>query len=137
VPKKTIEIEDVLPDCVQQAIDETRKLLVSWLADSGDVDETEPPCLSNDLDYSGGFHEIVDNAVPIWTNQIEAAWYLHGRDLEEAYETYGIGENTRENDGKVAIYCYIEQKVAEWYHDNSRTVFEDWKATKEKSHDEE
>lgn len=127
MPKVTVEIDDVLPDCVDTAIEETKQLLVDWLDINGDVDEDEPPCLHNDLDYSGDFHSIVDGAVPVHTSQIEGAWFLHGHDLEEAYETTGIGKNPRENNGMAAIYCYIEQKVCEWYSDNAEAVFEEWK----------
>jgi hypothetical protein len=118
--KITIEIDDVLPAHVESAISEVRDLLVDYLVDNK---PDELPCLHNDLDYSGRVHEIIDGAVPHRTSDIEAAWFLHGRDLEEAYESAGIGENPRENDGKVAIYCYIEQKVAEWYSENAEEIF--------------
>lgn len=116
MPKITIEIEDSLQDRVDSAIEEVKSLLKSY------VERNQPdelPCLSNDLDYSGDVHAIIDSAVPVYTHEIDATWYLHGRKLEEAYETCGIGTNPRENDGKVAIFCYIEQKVSEWYYDKA------------------
>jgi hypothetical protein len=120
--KRNIEIDDVLPDCVAGAIDEVERELRDYIKENK---PDEVPCLSNDLDYSGSVHEIVDGAVPIYTGQIEAVWFLHGRDLEEAYETAGIGSNPRENNGMAAIYCYIERKVMEWYHDNAERIFEE------------
>ena len=121
--KRTIEIDDALPGCVEQAIEETERLLREYLADNSDCDRV--PCLSNDLDYSGGFHEIIDSAVPIWTAQIEAAWFLHGGDLEAAYENAGVGSNPRENNGMAAIYYYIYEKAAEWYHENAARILEE------------
>lgn len=119
--KITIEIDDTLQERVDAAIEEVKDLLKSYTKRE---QPDELPCLHNDLDYSGDVHSIVDSAVPIYTKEIEATWYLHGRDLEEAYENCGIGANPRENDGKVAIYCYIEAKVCEWYHENAEAVFE-------------
>lgn len=120
MPKITIEIDDVLPDHVESAIDEVRNLLVDFLVENR---PDELPCLHNDLDYSGDVHEIIDSAVPFRTSEIDAAWFLHGRELEEAYETAGIGSNPRENSGMAAIYCYIEQKVCEWYSENAEEIF--------------
>lgn len=121
--KRTIEVDDVLPGCVDSAIEETETMLREYIADNPDCDET--PCLHNDLDYGGRFHEIVDGSVPIWTNQIEAAWFLHGSDLEEAYERAGVGKNPRENNGMAAIYFYIYERACEWYHKNAERIFEE------------
>lgn len=120
MPKITIEIDDVLPGCVESAIEQVRDLLVDYLVDNK---PDELPCLHNDLDYSGDVHSIIDDAVPFRTSEIEAAWFLHGRELEEAYETTGIGSNPRENNGTWAIFFYIEQKVCEWYADNAEEIF--------------
>lgn len=121
--KRTIEIDDVLPDCVAEAIEEVERELREYLANNPDCDES--PCLSNDLDYNGAIHEIVDGAVPIYTKDIEAAWFLHGRELEKAYDSAGVGGNPRENNGMAAIYYYIYEKVAEWYHHNAERIFEE------------
>lgn len=121
--KRTIEVDDVLPDCVANAIEDVERELRDYLEANPDCDET--PCLNNDLDYSGAIHEIVDGAVPIYTAQIEAAWFLHGDDLEEAHENAGVGHNPRENNGMAAIYYYIFEKVAEWYGANAERIFEE------------
>lgn len=121
--KRTIEIEDVLPDCVANATAEVDALCRKYLADNPDADEV--PNLWNDLNYSGGVHEIVDGAVPIMTRDIEAAWFLHGRELEAAYENAGVGDNPRENNGMAAIYYYIEQEVNEWWCDNAQRIFDE------------
>lgn len=123
--KRNIEIEDTLQDRTECAIDEVKQELLNYL------DENKPdslPCLSNDLDYSGTIHEIVDGSVPIYTKEIEDTWYLHASELESAYEDAGVGDNPRENNGMAAIYFYISQAVHNWYHDNAQEIFEEWQA---------
>lgn len=123
--KRTIEIEDSLQDRVDSAIEDVKAELLSY------CEENKPdslPCISNDLDYSGAIHEIVDGSVPIYTKEIDDTWYLHGSDLESAYEDAGCGANPKENNGMAAIYFYIDQQVREWYSDNAEEVFEEWQA---------
>jgi hypothetical protein len=119
--KRTIEVDDVLPGCVQNAIEEVEKLLRDYIADNGG---DGVPDLANDLDYGGRVHEIVDGAVPVYTRDIEAAWFLHGRELEQAYENAGVGENPRENNGMAAIYWYISEAVNDWYARNAQKITE-------------
>ena len=129
--KKTIEIDDTLQERVDSATDDVKETLLDYLDENPDMfedDDADPPCLSNDLDYDGRVHEIVDGSVPIYTNEIDATWYLYKSELEEAYENAGIGDNPLENNGMVAIYCYIEQAVAEWYNDNAADVCQEWLA---------
>ncbi|MEM8610442.1 MAG: hypothetical protein AAGF93_00375 [Cyanobacteria bacterium P01_H01_bin.105] len=122
--KITITLDDTLQDCVDGAIADTKQTLLDYLEENPDLDDA--PCLSNDLDYDGRIHEIVDSAVPIYTQEIKTAWYLHGDELEEAYENAGIGENPRDNNGMAAIYFYISDKVAEWYYDYAEEIFSEW-----------
>lgn len=117
---------DTLQDRVDGAIEEVKKYLLEYLKENPDTDKT--PCLNNDLDYSGVIHEIIDGAVPIYAQEIKDVFYLHGSDVEEAFDAAGIG--TREDKGwpsgwkAAAIYCYIEQEVNRWYHDNADEIFE-------------
>ena len=119
--KRTIEIDDVLPDCIESAVEEVEQLLRDYIKENGTV---KIPTLG-DLDYSGAVHEIVDGAVPVYTSDIEAAWFLHGSELEEAYESAGVGTNPRENNGMAAIYFCIYEKVADWYWRNAERIFEE------------
>jgi hypothetical protein len=121
--KRTIEIEDTLQDRVDSAIEDVKDELLRY------CDDNEPdklPDLGNDLDYSGTIHGIVDGSVPIYTKEIDDTWYLHGNELEEAYENAGVGDNPRENNGQAAIYFYIHEQVNEWYSDHAEDVFEEW-----------
>ena len=123
--KRNIEIDDTLQERVDSAIEDVKAELLNYLDQNPDTDEV--PCISNDLDYSGAIHEIVDGSVPIYTSEIEGLWFLYGSEFEEAYEDAGCGENPRENNGMAAIYYYIDQKVREWYDGNAEDVFEEWK----------
>lgn len=123
MPQITITLDDTLQDLVNSAISDVETLLQEYL-EREQPDET--PCLSNDLDYDGAVHQIVDSAVPIWNTEIKTAWYLHEDELEEAYENAGVGENPRDNNGMAAIYYYISDKVAEWYEENADEIFESW-----------
>ena len=122
--KRTIEIDDTLQDRVDSAIADVKELLLDYLKEN---EPDELPDLGNDLDYSGSVHEIVDVSVPIYTHEIKVAWFLHGSDLESAYEDAGVGDNPMENDGMAAIYYYIHQEVYEWYGKEAQDVFDAWK----------
>lgn len=131
--KRQIEIEDSLPDRVESAIDDVKQELLNYLS------ENKPdslPDLGNDLDYSGTIHEIVDGSVPIYTKEIEDTWYLYASELEEAYENAGCGDNPRENNGMVAIYYYISEKVSEWYSNEAEEVFTAWQEAQPKQAEE-
>lgn len=128
--KRTIEIDDTLGDKVESAIEEVKEFLLSHLKENPDTDEV--PDLGNDLDHSGSIHEIIDGFVPIYTKEINDAWYLHSSELEQAYEDAGVGDNPSENNGMSAIYFYIDQKLGEWYSENAQDVFEEWKEAQPK-----
>lgn len=133
--KRTIEIDDTLQDCVDSAIESVEQELRSYLEQNPDTDET--PCISNDLDYSGAIHEIIDGSMPVYAKEIEDIFYLHGSDVEQAFDDAGIG--TKDDKGwpngwkAAAIYCYIEQQVHEWYHKRAGDIFEEWKESQPKA----
>lgn len=131
--KRTIEIEDSLQERVDSAIEEVKQELFEYLEENT-PDST--PDLGNDLDYSGSIREIVDGSVPIYTKEIEDTWYLHRSELEQAYEDAGVGSNSYENDGRAAIYFYIDQEVREWYCNNADDIFEEWKELRERAQNE-
>ena len=126
--KKQIEIDDTLAEIVAAATDDLEAMLKEY------IEENKPdstPCLSNDLDYGGQFNELVDSAVPIYTHEIDTIFYLHRNRVEEAYDNAGIGnknddECTCSDWRMVAIYCYIEQELGEWYGKNAEGIFDEW-----------
>ena len=137
--KRTVEIDDTLDEIVESATDDVKQELLSFLEQNPDTDEL--PDLGNDLDYGGAIHEIIDSAVPIYTSEINDLFYLYGDEIEQAFDDAGIGE--KDDEGwpmgwkPAAIYCYIEQKVSEWYGKNARDVFDEWKEEHQSVEDEE
>lgn len=131
--KRTIEIDDTLADRVSSACDDVKAELLRYLEEHPDTDEL--PCISNDLDYSGSIHEIIDGSVPIYTKEVNDTFYLHGNEIEKAFDDAGMG--SKDDKGwpsgwkLAAIYCYIEQQVHEWYREKADGIFEEWKAKKE------
>lgn len=119
--KITIEIDDNLNDLVQDAIDGVKDLLKEYVEENKCEDL---PCLNNDLDYSGAVHEHIDGLVPIYFSQLDGLWYLHKDKLIEAYEDAGIGDDPTENNGGTAIYCFLMQKVQEWYSKEAQDYFD-------------
>lgn len=141
--KKTIEIEDNLQEIVDMTIGEVKDELLNWLKENHDCNyekndagewegcEPEAPDMGNDLDYSGRIHEIIDGSVPIYTHEITDIFYLHGDDVEQAFDDAGIGEK-KDGDGwpmgwkAAAVYCYIDEAVNNWYHENAENVCQEW-----------
>lgn len=131
--KRTIEIDDTLQDCVDEAIDSVKEELARYLDENKDTESL--PCLNNDLDYSGAIHEIIDGAVPIYTQEITDIFYLHGDEVEQAFDDAGIG--SKDDKGwpmgwkAAAVYCYIEAQVQEWYQKEADDIFAEWKEKQE------
>jgi hypothetical protein len=127
--KRTIEINDTLQERVDSACEDVKQELLNYLKENPDTESL--PCLSNDLDYSGAIHEIIDGSVPIYTHEINTAFFLYGSEIEQAFDDAGIGE--KEDEGwpmgwkPAAIYCYIEQQVHEWWNNNAKDIFNEWK----------
>ena len=132
--KRTVELNDTLQDRVDSAIADVKTELENYLKENPDTEET--PDLGNDPDYSGAIHQIVDGSVPIYTHEIKTAMFLHGTEIEQAFDDAGLG--SRDDDWPMgweaaAIYCYIEQQVNKWYHDNADDIFEAWKEARDAS----
>ena len=125
--KRTVEINDNIPEILSALKADTQWELKKWLHDNMkqqaiDGDNIDTPCLSNDLDYSGSIHDLIDGAVPVYYHEIDGLWYLYKNDFIEAYEGAGIGDDPTENSGMTAIYCYLEQCLHDWYHENSEAM---------------
>lgn len=121
MPVITVQINDTLQERVDDAIEQIKDEIKGY--HKANPYERFPDL--SDLDYHGSIHEIVDGCVPIYTKEIEDTWYLHKTKLISAYEDAGIGSNALENDGMVAIYCYIEQEVRSWYSDEGESYWDE------------
>ena len=138
----SIEIEDELYDFVESAISSLKEHLEytydnsydDWFYEDDEITEDSIPDFYNNLDYDGAVTEIVDTCVPVYTKQIKDTFYLHGDELEEAFENAGIGSAGEIPNWKaVAIFYYIENKLYEWYQENGVDF---WKELVEEKKDE-
>ena len=126
-----VEIETDLNELEGAAIDEIKRS-IAWLLKENEIDETmDKYDITEVLEYDGTLHEIIDGSVPVYTHQLEALFFVHKWDLMEAFNDAGIctvDEVLNNPDSYtlglegVAIYCYIEQSVNAWIHDD----LEDW-----------
>lgn len=122
--KITIELDDNLEDDVDQAIEGVKEALEEYLAENKPNDV---PCLNNDLDYSGSIHELVDGIVPVYTRELDIAYFLHGNELESAFDSHGLDDDgTKEGHISTAYYCYLMDAVNEWYSDNAQDIYDAW-----------
>ena len=111
--ERNVKIDDTLNERVSDAIEEVKELInETWTEEERKLLDSNE--IINKLDYDGRIHEIIDGSVPIYTKEIDDAWYLHKQALVDAYENQGLGNNPMEKDGMIAIFCYIEQRVYEW-----------------------
>jgi hypothetical protein len=130
--KRIVEIDDTLPEILESLQSDFRDIVTTWLDDNHDTSSGEPdiPDWGNDLDYSGTVHELIDGAVPIYTAEIDGLWYLYGSEFESAFDDAGIGDKNDEDWPSgwkpAAIYCYLEQELAEWYSDNGEDIVAEW-----------
>ena len=125
--KRQIEIEDTLQETVETLIEEIKDLLIEYLKENK---PDELPCLQNDLDCGGEISQMIDSSVPVYTSEINDLFYLYGNEFEQAFDDAGIGEKNSDwpNGWKAAaIYCYLEQKVNDWYSKEAQDIFDDWK----------
>lgn len=124
----TITINDTLSERFKTLCEEIKDKYFDYLSkgmDSANIHSV----------FDLGIHELVDGNVPIYTSEIKDLWYLHGSEFEEAYENAGVGENPLENDGRTAIYYYLEQQSAEWFRNNEEDLFDEWQNTKDNTED--
>lgn len=119
--KITVELDDDLEERAENAIEEAKEALIEHL------DNYPSDSMPRSLDDFCDPHEIADSATPVYTRDIETAWFLHSSELEEAYENSGLGSNPREHDGQTAIYAYISQELNKWFYQDAESVYEDWK----------
>lgn len=130
--KLTITIDDTLPERVNRAIERVKAELLHYCK------ENKPNTCPDwqDLDYNGDLHAIIGGSVPTNTKEINDIFYLHGDDVERAFDDAGIGDKD-DMDWPcgwkgAAIYCYIEQEVHAWWHAHAEEVFDAWKEEQSK-----
>lgn len=65
-------------------------------------------------EFSDRISEIADSCTPVYHYEINEWWFLHGSELEEAYDDAGIGDNPRENFGMAAICLWLESELRDY-----------------------
>lgn len=127
----TVEIRKDLSERVEDTIEEIKRA-IGWLVEENEIDESmDKHDIGDVLEYDGTLHQIIEGEVPIANYDLDALFFVHKRELLDAFHDAGIGTvdevlNNSESFGRglegVAIFCYIEQKVNDWIHDD----LEDW-----------
>lgn len=126
--KRTITINDNLAEIMKRAINNTENVLSQYIEQNPSKISTggkiNVPCLDTDLDYDGTIHQIVDQAVPIYDQEIKDLWYLYEKEFEKAYDNAGIGDREQTNWRGAAIYFYIYEQLRSWYDKKSPEITE-------------
>lgn len=121
--KRQIKINDTLDERLSSAKDDVKQELINYIESNDLTIGDDVPSL-NDLDFSGAIFEIADGAVPIYSSEIRDLWYLYSDRFASALDDAGIGTGPEEEDRqKSAIYCYMQQEIAEWYSEESEEIF--------------
>ena len=121
--KRTIEIDDTLQETLGGLTDEVEGMIREYYTENPDEDFSDSWKLWEAMDYSGGLTEQVDSSTPIYYHEIDALHFLHGNVLEEAYDDAGIGDKSEDNWKQIAIYCWLEQGLREWFENNAEDIF--------------
>jgi hypothetical protein len=127
--KIQVTINDTLNERAEGAADDTRLALLRYIEEHELTEGDDCPDLS-DLNFNGEIDEIADRATPINTSEINDTMYLHGGEIEEAFESrFGAEAKTQEGGPlgwqAVAICTYINDQIAEWYSDNAEGIFDE------------
>ena len=126
----TVTLTDKLPELIKSAVDEVEILLGEYWED---CDGEEFPCLNNNLDCDGRVHQIVDGTVPIYTHELDALEYFHGRSGRERLdEEFGPSKEEAGKEGwpmgkfPAAVYQLIMDGVNTWYQDDAEDIWDGW-----------
>jgi hypothetical protein len=124
---RTTTLTDTLPALIESACDGVRDLLEVWFIENEDTDF---PCLSNDLDYSGSVHQLIDITVPIWTSVLnELAYFHHEAALAALTDHFGaesLSGDWPRGPFAAGLYVLIEQGVSEWYDSDGEQLWDSW-----------
>ena len=125
--KRSITINDNLKELLESTQRDTKTELVRYIEQNLDRVKIngkvlEIPCIDNDLDYDGSIHNIVDQAVPIYDQEIKDLWYLYSEEFEKAYKDAGVGDIGEGKWQQASIYFYLYDKLRSWYNSNAESI---------------
>ena len=127
MPKRTIIIDDKLPDMVEGIKAALEEMLTEYL------EERKParlPDLSNDLDYAGVVHEMIESWIPVYTYELHDIYYLHGAEIQDVVDIWDrdCGPDSHEIQLDTwrmrGVYYYLEHCLNEWYDSFAEAVFD-------------
>lgn len=119
---KTNTVNDVLQERIHLITNELEALIKNYL------DDNYPCEVENILEGldDGILQAIVEGTIPAYTDEIKDIWHLHEDKLIEAYNNMEAGDDPREADGMLAVYCYINEKVNQWCQENIERIVLEW-----------
>lgn len=122
--KRMVEIDDTLKETVEAAIEDIKSHIDTWHEENSDVDELPD---WGDLDHGGRLTEICDSAVPVYDGEIADMFYLHGDDIERAFDDAGFEREGEWPRGwkAAAIMCYIQAQAQEWLQDEGQEYLDE------------
>lgn len=125
--KRTITVNDSLKEILEGAQRNTKAELIRYIQQNLDRVKLNGkvlkiPCIDNDLDYDGSIHNIVDQAVPIYDQEIKDLWYLYSNEFEKAYKDAGVGDIGEGKWQQASIYFYLYDKLRTWYESNAENI---------------
>lgn len=122
----TVELDDRFPRIIKAAIANLQYCAEGY---NRLYTPDEVPSI-DDLDVTGSVHEIVDSAVPTGSRDIETIMFLHGKeiwkvcdDIADCISSEPSLRTTIEAWHSCAIYCYIREKLHEWYQENAEEIY--------------
>ena len=125
-PLTTAQLTDRLPEIIDGVWDDVQSLLRAYFVEHGG----DLPCLHNDLDYSGAVTELIDSAVPIYSNELsELAYFHHDAALQALRDQFGsVDGDWPSGPFAAGLYTLIEQGLNDRWHDDAEDLWEDWTA---------
>lgn len=122
----TVQLTDRLPEIIESTWQDVVELLKTYFIEHDSSDDF--PCLHNDLDYSGAIHELIDGAVPIYTNELnELVYFHHDAALSALTDQFGSVDGSWPSGPFAAgLYCLIEEGINEKWHEEAEELWDSW-----------
>ncbi|NCW69600.1 MAG: hypothetical protein EBV86_13745 [Marivivens sp.] len=119
-----MQLTDRLPEIIESAWQDVTDLLREYFVENGG----DLPCLHNDLDYNGSVSEIIDSAVPIYTNQLnELAYFHHDAAIAKLVDTFGSADGDWPSGPFAAgLYSLIEEGINERWHADAEDLWDEF-----------
>lgn len=124
--ERIVKISDSLNSRIETAQEEVLEAVREHLLENTDVSDDDEVY----QEVADTFSEIADSNTPIYYNEIDGIYYLHGDELEESYRNAGIGEGDEENHRQVTIYTHISDACYSYYSDELKgriDAFIEWR----------